>query len=176
MVKLLLKMQVTEVKIKMLLSLCLYCTSQHKKIIFLLSFYFILLPSVVMDMTSTMPTLFCLLHVYMKCKIIYNQNSNIILISIGIYCSEYIKHLTIIIIETFKLKYFNRDYWNVIFITSVYSHELMQNIKIFVPSLKGDPLVLWYHFLNLYLLYLLKTNRYLITVSIGFTKCYSKSF
>ena len=117
MVKLLLKMQVTEVKIQMLLLLCLYCTSQHKKNIFLLSFYFILLPSVVMDMASTMPTLFCLL--YMKCKIIYNQNSNIILISIGIYFSEYIKQLTIIIIEAFKLKYLNRDYWNVIFITSV---------------------------------------------------------
>ena len=50
----------------------------------------------------------------------------------------------------------------------------MQNIKIFVPSLKGDPLVLWYHFINIYLLYLLKTNRYLIMVSIGFTKCYSE--
>jgi hypothetical protein len=44
MVELLLKMQVTEVNIKnLLLSLCLYCTSQHKNIIFPLSFYFILL-------------------------------------------------------------------------------------------------------------------------------------
>ena len=94
MVKLLLKMQVTEVKIQILLLLCLYCTSQHKKNIFLLSFYFIILPSVAMDMTSTMPTLLCLLHVYMKCKIIYNQNSNIILISIDFYFSEYIKQLT----------------------------------------------------------------------------------
>ena len=35
----------------------------------------------------------------------------------------------------------------------------MQNIKIFVPSLKGDPLALWYHFINLYLLYLFKNKQ-----------------
>jgi hypothetical protein len=119
MVELLLKMQVTEVNIKfLLLSLCLYCTSQHNTkyipIVFLL--YIITKCCCGYDIYYV----HTLLSVkYMKCKIIYNQNSNIILISIGIYCSEYIKQLTIIIIEAFKLKYLNRDYWNVIFITSV---------------------------------------------------------
>lgn len=37
----------------------------------------------------------------------------------------------------------------------------MQNTRIFVPSLRGDVLELWYHFINLYLLYLSKTNIYL---------------
>jgi hypothetical protein len=66
---------------------------------------------------------------YMKCKIIYNQNSNIILISIGIYCSEYIKQLTIIIIEAFKLKYLNRDYWNVIFMVLYITRWTIQALE-----------------------------------------------
>ena len=41
-----------------------------------------------------------------------------------------------------KFKYENLDYSSAIYITSVLSRKIMQNTRIFVPSLKGDALVL----------------------------------
>jgi hypothetical protein len=41
------------------------------------------------------------------------------------------------------LKYENLYYWNAIFISSVLLRKLMQNTRIFVPSLKCGPLALW---------------------------------